>query len=86
MNNWNKENKKMKIVVTPSDEDDKEKGQVIIKSKDIICPQCKEPCRITTENYKFKLFECFNAHITEGIKFIDFDQTQKVNESNIICE
>ena len=85
MSNFNKENKKMKIIVTMIENDEYNKEQVIIKSKDIICPQCKKPCRITTENSKIKLFDCINGHTTEDIKFIDFDNTQKVNESNIIC-
>ena len=86
MSNLDKENKNMKILVSMIEKDDPNKKQVIIKSKDIICPQCKEPCRITTDNYKIKLFECVNNHITENIKFIDFDNTQKINESKIICD
>ena len=85
MSNFNKENKKMKIIVTMAVNDNSNKEQVIAKSKDIICQNCKEPCRIKTENYKIKLFECINGHIIEDIKFIDFDNTQKINESEIIC-
>ena len=55
MSNLDKENKNMKILVSMIEKDDPNKKQVIIKSKDIICPQCKEPCRITTDNYKIKL-------------------------------
>ena len=55
MSNLNKQNKKMKIFVTMVVNDEQNKGQVIVKSKDIICPQCQEPCRITIENYKIKL-------------------------------
>ena len=36
--NWNKENKKMKIIVSLTEKDDKRKEQVIAKSKYIICP------------------------------------------------
>ena len=86
MSNLNKENKKMKIIVTMSENDDQNKEQIIAKSKDIICPQCKEPCRITTENSKIKLFECVNGHTIEDIKFIDFDNTQTINESQIKCD
>ena len=86
MSNLNKLNKKMKIIVTMSINNDQNEEQVIIKSKDIICPQCKEPCRITTENYKIKLYECINDHNIENIKFKDFDNTQHINESQIICD
>ena len=46
----NKEYKKLKILVQLI------KRTTILekfaKSKDIICPECKEPCRIKTENFK----------------------------------
>ena len=86
MSNLNKENKKMKIIVTTTENVDPNKEQVITKSKDIICPKCREPCRITTENSKIKLYECVNGHTTEDIKFINFDNTQNINESQIKCE
>ena len=86
MSNLNKEKKKMNIIVTMIDQDYKNKEQVMVKSKDIICPKCKEPCRITFENYKIKLYECINDHVTENIKFIVFDNTQNINEFQIKCE
>ena len=86
MSNLNKENKKMKIIVSMTINDEENKKQVIVKSKDIICPTCKEPCRIITENFKIKLYECINGHNVEDIKFIDFDKTQNINESQIICD
>ena len=55
LNQNNKEDKKMSILVIKTEIDDPNKEQVIKKSKDIICPQCKEPCRISTDNYKIKL-------------------------------
>ena len=86
MSNLNKKNKKMKIIVSMTINDEENKKQVIVKSKDIICPTCKEQCRITTENSKIKLYECINGHNVEDIKFIDFDKTQNINESQIICD
>ena len=32
------------------------------ESKDIICPECQEPCLIKIEDYHIKLFECKNGH------------------------
>ena len=58
----------------------------IIKSKNIICPKCHEPCKIKIENYKFKLYDCVNKHITDNIRIKDFKDTQKINKSNIFCE
>ena len=58
----------------------------IIKSKNIICPKCHEPCKIKIENYKFKLYDCVNKHITDNIRIKDFQDTQKINKLNIFCE
>ena len=51
MNQMNKENNKLKILAQITEEE-KDKEQVFVKSKDIICPICHEPCIIKTENYK----------------------------------
>ena len=82
MNNLDKENKKMKVIVNVMKEDD---DKAIIKSKEIICPKCHEPCRIKLENYKIKLYDCINGHVNENINLIDFNNTQKIDLSKIIC-
>ena len=78
----NKENKKMKVLVQLIE------GTTVplefVKSKDIICPQCFEPCRIKTENFRIILFGCINNHIT-NLKIKDFFDSQKINITNIIC-
>jgi hypothetical protein len=56
-------------------------NQVIQKSKDIICPICKEICRISIINYKVILYECKNGHKTNNIFLEDFYNTQLINES-----
>ena len=86
MNEMDKKNHQMKILVYMTDMGDKEKQQTIIKSKEIICPICKEPCRIQFENYRIKLYGCINHHISDDIKLIDFPNTQKVNLSQILCD
>ena len=86
MSDLNKQNKKMPVLVKEIEENEKDKAQVTIKSKDIICPKCKEPCRIKIDNYKIKLYECINGHETNDIKINDFVNTQKINESEIICD
>ena len=79
----NKENNIIKIIVNQID---KEKDEsVYVKSKDIICPTCNESCRIKIENYKIKLYDCINNHINI-INIKDFQNRQKINISNIICE
>ena len=86
MSQLDKQNQKMRILVTSIEKNDKNKEQVFVKSKNIICPKCKEPCRISTENYKIKLFECINGHETNNIKFTDFANTQEINISQITCD
>ena len=85
INTLDQNNKKMKILVYNMEQDDRNNNQVTSQSKDIICPDCKEPCRIMIENYKIKLYDCINGHITSNIKIKDFENTQKINESEIIC-
>ena len=59
--------------------------QDFVQSKDIICPQCHEPCRIKINNFKIELSGCKNKHNSNDIKVKDFPDTQKVNNSKIEC-
>lgn len=86
MTEFEKQNQKIKVLVNMIEDKSNDKKEVIIKSKDIICPGCSEPCRITLENCKIKLFGCVNNHITEDIRLLNFPGTQKVNISKIICD
>ena len=45
MNGINKQNKNMKVLFHTI-EDETHDSDIIIKSKDIICPICRESCRI----------------------------------------
>ena len=70
----NKENKKFKVLVQLI-----ERTTILnefVKSKDIICPSCYEPCRIKFENYQIYLFGCINSH-TNNFKIKDFFGSQK---------
>ena len=84
MNDMNKQNKNLKVLVQVI-EDGNTKKEVIEKSKDIICPKCLEPCRIKINDFNLELFGCSNNHINDNIKITDFFETQKINISNIIC-
>ena len=79
----NASNNEVKVFVILIDEKNKE--EKLIKSKDIICPKCKESCKITMKEGKFKLYECINNHITENIRIKDFLNTQKINMTEIQC-
>ena len=85
MNELNKVNNNIQVLVQLLGEKTIVK-QVFIKSKDIICPTCHEPCRIKLDNYQLELFDCINKHTTQDIKIKDFPETQKINVSDIICE
>ena len=59
----NKESNKIKVLVQLIEEETKK--NTTEKSKEIICPTCKEPFLIRIENFKIKLFDCINNHEIE---------------------
>ena len=80
-----KERKKMNILVNDDINDTKEDENTFIKSKNIICPKCGENIKIKIENYKITLYECKNKHEISDLSFDEFENTQKINLSKIIC-
>ena len=56
-----------------------------INSKEIICPQCSENCRICFKNFKISLYQCKNKHRIDNIPLNLFKNTQKIKESEIVC-
>ena len=77
--------KKLNVLVNMVEPNEDPK-KIITKSEQIICPKCKEPCRIAFEDYKIKLYECPNKHETKDINISDFIETQMINESKIVCQ
>ena len=63
----------------------KEKTISEILSKEIICKECKENCMIKIKDYKFNLFGCKNGHNIKNISIQNFENTQKIKNSKIIC-
>ena len=57
----------------------------IEKSKEIICPKCKENILIEIKDYKINMYDCKNKDIIENIKIKEFENTQKIDISKIIC-
>ena len=84
-NKEDKKRKQMNIVVCDKSTEIR-KREVIMKSKDIICPKCKEHILIKCSNYKIKLFNCKNEHIIDNLSIKDFEKSQYLNYSKIICE
>ena len=82
-NKIDKERNVMKILANEVITDTEINKKII--SKAIICPECVENIRIDNSNYKIKLFDCKNDHI-KYLNFKEFENTQKVDESKIICD
>ena len=76
------EDNKKKILVYDYNVKDQDE---IIKSNEIICKTCQESSRIEINDYKITLYGCKNKHKTTDIKFNQFNQTQNINISKIIC-
>ena len=55
------------------------------KSKDIICPECSDNCRINIRNFKIKFYGCKNKHRINNILLDEFNNTQLINNSLIKC-
>ena len=58
----------------------------IIESNNIICPECFEDIKFKFEGYVINLFECKNKHDIDNIFLNNFNSTQKINISKIICQ
>ena len=81
-NDIDKNMKKMNIIVTNGEDNKSEDKE--IKSKDVICPECKENILIDFENFKVNFHNCKNNHnIYKTLN--EFEETQKINLNNIIC-
>ena len=85
-NEQDKKEKKMSIIVTRNPTTQINNNNYII-SKNIICPTCKEICEFEfNNNYTISLLRCKNGHKKENIPLNEFEECQKINESDIICE
>ena len=80
-NEFDKNNKRMNVIVYKIDED---KNEII--SKDIICPTCKEIILLKIKNFKINLNGCKNNHNTDNILLNKYEETQKIDISKIICD
>ena len=83
LNAEDKKRNKMNILVYESEFEVKEKD--IIKSKNIICPECKENIKMDIIDYKINIYECKNGHKMENILLNEFEETQRIDRANIIC-
>ena len=87
INSEDKKRNKMNILVFKNEiEEEKEEQKNIIKSKDIICPECSESIKFQIIDYKIKLSECKNGHTIDKILLNEFEKTQYINNKKIKCE
>ena len=80
-NKFDRENKKMSILVQAFESDVFKK-----EIKNIICPKCKEICFINIDNYKISLNNCKNKHQMENILISGFDTQQNIDLKAIKCD
>ena len=84
-NDEDKKRKKMIILVNENNETIIEKNK-IKKSKYAICPFCKEQTRMCIKDYKVNIFDCKNGHKNDNFLPEEFEKTQYIDESQIICD
>ena len=84
VNLQDKKRKKMNVIAFEKEFDIHQKD--IIKSKNTICPYCKENIKMDIKDYKINLYECKNGHKFENILLNEFEETQNIDLSNIICD
>ena len=82
MNNTEKKSKRKMILVLSINSTINNINTNMIKSKDIICPTCKEPCIYEIKEHKIKLYECKNGHEIDNIKLDDFNNKQNIDITN----
>ena len=86
MNESERNNKKMIILVYSINSNIKNINTNIIESNDIICPTCKEICKYEIKEHRIKLYECKYGHMKDNIKFDEFNNTQNIDISKIKCD
>ena len=86
MSESDKRNKKIIILVLSINSTIINENTNIKISNDVICPKCKEICKYEINNYKIKLYDCKNGHITNNIKLDEFKINQSIDISQIKCD
>ena len=83
VNKEDKERKKMNILVLEAYSMIDQKSLKEIKQ--VVCPICKEDCRLQIDNYKVKLFECIKGHPSNTFLLNEYALTTNIEESDIKC-
>ena len=86
INDNDKQKNRIRILVNQINFKNSTDSIPIIKSKEVICPECGDSIKIKIKDYKICLYDCQNGHKIDNILFDEFDKSQNINESNIICD
>jgi hypothetical protein len=78
-------NEKITILVDSINKENKDNSGSIVKPSQVICPKCGEIALISLDNYKIYI-SCKNNHEIDNIFLKDFEKTQQIDESKIICQ
>jgi len=81
---FDKQNNKMSIQII--DLEKNEENDINIKTKQVICPQCKTIAKMDINNYRIRIYNCINNHDIKNILLENFEKDQKINISKIICD
>ena len=74
------------ILVSEIDVENTKQMKELKKSNIIVCSECNDICGLEIKNYQIKLYGCENGHIINDISINDFNKTQYIDESKIICD
>ena len=55
------------------------------RTKKVICPICGESAQVEIKNYKISIHECKYNHKIDDLNFNEFETSQLINESKIMC-
>ena len=75
-------NNNINIIVNSISEN---KNNTLVNNKYIKCPICKEDIRMKIKDYKIELYDCKNKHNINNILLEEYENTQKLDISKIIC-
>jgi len=60
--------------------------EIVIKSKNLICPICQELIKMDLHDYNIFLYDCKNRHEIDNILLNEFEDKQRINLSKIKCD
>ena len=85
-NSTDKGRRLMKVLVYNNNDDINKINNFVIKSNNVICPKCGRNIRLKLNNYKISLFDCKDNHRRDDLSLKEFENSQFINLSKIICQ